>query len=213
MKRYLVITIVIIVLIIVIVAGILILFQNLSDDENQNLVGGGPGNWKVGDYWQSTEHYSGTGAYVNGDYPADRIDRYDITSVNSTSITVWYQVWGEQYDDITDTYQPLYASSNLTLPFSSDFDLSQTNYTVVSDSYRWAFVGNESIDTIWGTRSAEHYEDHIGTPDTEFYWREDTWFVNGIQVKYIIYSIGDDPNSANIVTGTVDANFPQVVYP
>ncbi len=58
-----------------------------NDDGDEEDVGGGPGNWQVGDYWQYTQTETGMGIYSGLDQTI-YVERYEVVQVNVTNITI-----------------------------------------------------------------------------------------------------------------------------
>jgi len=204
-KAYLVLTV--IVIIVVIIAGIALVQQNDGDDEDT--AGGGPGNWRTGDYWQYTQTETGVGLYSGLDQTI-YVERYEVVQVNVTNITIAME---------RDTYSYNHSSGGI------DTDHQSANYVFPANWTFWGFeyyefikaspsikaVGSESLDTKWGARMAEHYRDYEDGAEEGPYYHQDWWFVNGIMLQQTSKRTTTGPENEITRTISLQTNFPQLV--
>jgi hypothetical protein len=190
----------------IIVAGAF-MWSHGDDDGHDDEVGGGPGNWKVGDYWQYTQTETGVGSYAGLDRTI-YIERYEVVQSNQTNITIAME--RETFTYSSGEVESDVQTANYIFPANWTF-WGLDYYELIRSSSSVESVGSVSLETHWGARMAEHYRDYDeGSTDTSYY-HQDWWFVNGIMVLQT--SKMTTTGLENEITRTIslETNFPQIV--
>lgn len=199
MKRNLMIGIAIATIIIVVVASVTILDQESKEKD----VGGGPGNWQVGDYWEYNITFSGTG---NWDGWGWYHELNEVVHVNSTVLVIKTTYSGPSYNDgQSQSEESGYLVEYVQNLSSASFEAGGWGISLVPH-------GNETLSTKWGERTTEHYSGSWGNVTDFRYHHFDYWFIDGFIYKTVETQYLNDEDNQRIITVTlISTNLPQIL--
>ena len=204
-RAFLVLTVIVVV--IAIIAAVAVMQQN--DDGDEEDVGGGPGNWQAGDYWQYTQTETGAGIYSGLDQTL-YVERYEVVQVNATNITIAMERDTYSYNHSSGGFDTDHQSANYVFPANWTF-WGYDYYELIRSSPSINAVGSESLETKWGARMAEHYRDYEVGADEGSYYHQDWWFVDGIMLQQTSKRTTTGPENEISRTISLETNFPQIV--